>query len=114
MGFGWGNEMTDTTQTNGPLSDHQMQALSFTFADHLRVKGELDNANDEIAELRVRLAETEAKLKAMYEHNAFLEDRLNLATTDRTLAMNQRAEYAVRLKMLEAIILEKPPETLVN
>ena len=79
---------------------------------HRQVASDLEAAQDEIAELRVRLAETEAKLKAMHEHNAFLEDRLNLATVDRTLAMNQRAEYAVRLKMLEAIILEKPPETL--
>ncbi len=110
---------------NGPLSDHQMQALTFTFADHLRVKGELDNANDEIAELRVRLAETEAALKAMREHNDFLEDKLNVATIDRTRAIDERAEYAVRLDNIRRLVenpqwdsrghslrqnLEKPPQ----
>jgi len=102
--------MTDT-RTNGELSDTQMQALNFAFADFLRVKGELDDERDQNAELRIKLAECEAKLKAMHEHNAFLEDRLNLATVDRTLAMDQRAEYAVRLDMLRKI-LEKPPENI--
>ena len=104
--------MTDT-QTNGPLSDHQMQALSFTFADHLRVKGELDHANDEIAELRIQLASAKAALEAMREHNDFLENRLNIATVDRKLAMDQRAEAVVYLNAIRKI-LEKPLENVAN
>ena len=103
--------MTDT-QTNGQLSDQQRLALDFTYAKHLIVVGERDEALDQLAELRIQLASAKAALEAMREHNDFLENRLNIATVDRKLAMDQRAEYAVRLKMLEAIILEKPPETL--
>ena len=103
--------MTDI-QINGSLSDEQAKIVEAGIRMHRQVASDLEAAQDEIAELRVRLAETEAALKAMREHNDFLEDKLNVAMIDRKLATDQRAEYAVRLKMLEAIILVKPPATI--
>ena len=75
-------------------------------AKHILVKAaeELRDAKLEIENLRVNLAESEARLRAMNDHNDWLSDRLTLATIDRTLAMDQRAEYAVKLDMLRKIL----------
>ena len=101
--------MTDE-QTNGNgLSDKQLDALNFTYAKHLQVVGELDDANDQIAEYRVKLAECQAREKAKDEFIAMLEDRLNVAVTDRQIAMDKHAEDTVKLDMLRKI-LEKPSE----
>lgn len=94
---------------NGNLSPAQMDALNFTYAKHLQVVGELDDANDQIAEYRVKLAECQAREKAKDEFIAMLEDKLSLAVTDRQMAMNKHAEDTVKLDMLRKI-LEKPPE----
>jgi ribosomal protein S4 len=102
--------MTDlnSEQLNGKYK----QAYEFAMNDHLQAKQDLDAAKQDIEELRFKLTEQQVKIDAMDAFNKLLEDRLNMAMVDRTRAIDQRAEYAVRLKMLEAIILEKPPETL--
>ncbi len=95
--------MTDI-QINGSLSDEQAKIVEAGIRMHRQVASDLEAAQDEIAELRVRLAETEAALKAMREHNDFLEDKLNMAMVDRTRAIDERAEYAVKLDMLRKLL----------
>jgi ribosomal protein S4 len=101
--------MTDlnSEQLNGKYK----QAYEFAMNDHLQAKQDLDAAKQEIEELRFKLTEQQVKIDAMDAFNKLLEDRLNMAMIDRTRAIDQRAEYAVKLDMLRKL-LEKPPETL--
>jgi len=96
--------MTDL-QTNGMgLDPEYAKAHEYATVLRLRQEQEFRDAKLEIESLRVNLAEAEARLRAMNDHNDWLADRLTLATIDRTLAMDQRAEYAVRLDMLRKIL----------
>ena len=100
--------MTDQ-QTNGMgLDPEYAKAHEYATAVRLRQEQELRDAKLETENLRVSLAATEAKLKAMDDFATMLQDRLNLAITDRSLAMDQRAEYAVKLDMLRKILNETP------
>ena len=109
--------MTDI-QTNGPLTDVQMEALKFTFADHLRVKGELDDANDQIAEYRVRLAEAEAKFEALQGLCNLYESAAKTANVERDEVMQRHAKLAALLFLVCKTIddaalkdfVKKPPE----
>ena len=89
--------MTDTT---GQLTERQKDALNFTFADHLIVIGERDDARKENAELRVLRAEDQAKLEGMEKLNDMYRDQLNVAITDRKLAMDKLAVLVVRFDMM--------------
>jgi len=103
------------TDTNGQLSDRQMQALDFTFAEHLIVVGELKNARDQIAELeaaRARDQVTIETLKQWAEHN---DKRVADAVAVRDRAVEQCAKYEPFLDIIASAIAkmrEKPPETL--
>ena len=44
------------------------------------------------------------KIEAMDSFNKLLEDRLNIAMIDRTRAIDERAEYAVKLDMLRKLL----------
>jgi ribosomal protein S4 len=103
--------MTDlnSEQLNGKYK----QAYEFAMNDHLQAKQDLDAARQEIEELRFKLTEQQVKIDAMDAFNKLLEDRLNMAMVDRTRAMDERAEYAVKLDMLRKL-LEKPLETGAN
>ena len=96
--------MTDQ-QTNGMgLDPEYAKAHDYATAVRLRQEQDLRDAKRENENLRVNLAESESRLRAMNDHNDWLSDRLTLATIDRTLAMDQRAEYAVKLDMLRKIL----------
>ena len=72
--------------------------------DHLQAKQDLDAAKQEIEELRFKLTEQQVKIDAMDAFNKLLEDRLNIAMVDRTRAIDERAEYAVKLDMLRKLL----------
>lgn len=95
--------MTDT-RINGELSDKQMEALNFTFADHLRVKGELDDARDQIAELQSALAQAHVTIDALKQWNQHADDRVAKAVADRDQAFEQRAKYESFLDIIETAI----------
>ena len=98
--------MTDQ-QTNGMgLDPEYAKAAEYSTLMRLRQEQDLRDAKLEIENLRVNLAEAEAKLDGMNNLNEMLQDRLNLAITDRQMAMDQRAEYAVKLDMLRKILNE--------
>ena len=101
--------MTDLN--NEQLNGKYKQAYEFAMNDHLQAKQDLDAAKQEIEELRFKLTDAQVKIEAMDSFNKLLEDRLNMAMVDRTRAIDERAEYAVKLDMLRKL-LEKPPETL--
>src|SRR5207342_3539518 len=96
------NEMTDLN--NDQLNGKYKQAYEFAMNDHLQAKQDLDAAKQEIEELRFKLTEQQVKIEAIDAFNKLLEDRLNIAMVDRTRAIDQRTEYAVRLDMLRKIL----------
>ena len=102
--------MTDT-RTNGQLSERQLEALDFTYAKHLIVVDELKNALDQIAELRVQVAERDAKVEAMDKLNDMYLDQLNVAITDRKLIADQLAKAAAKLELIGKCV-EKPLENM--
>ena len=96
--------MTDVQINGMGLDPEYAKAHEYSTLVRLRQEQELRDAKLEIENLRVNLAEAEVRLKAMSDHSDWLSDRLTLATIDRTLAMDQRAEYAVKLEMLCTIL----------
>src|SRR4029077_16182176 len=106
-----GNEMTDlnSDQLNGKYK----QAYEFAMNDHLQAKQDLDAAKQEIEELRFKLTDAQVKIDAMESFSKLQDDRLHIADIDRKRAIDERAEYAVRLDMLRKI-LEKPLENGPN
>ena len=103
--------MTDlnSEQLNGKYK----QAYEFAMNDHLQAKQDLDAAKQEIEELRFKLTEQQVKIDAMDAFNKLLEDRLNIAMVDRTRAIDERAEYAVKLTCC-ANCSKNPWKTWVN
>ena len=91
------------TDLNSDLNGKYKQAYEFAMNDHLQAKQDLDAAKQEIEELRFKLTEQQVKIEAMDAFNKLLEDRLNMAMVDRTRAIDDRAEYAVKLDMLRRI-----------
>ena len=93
------------------LNGKYKQAYEFAMNDHLQAKQDLDAAKQEIEELRFKLTDAQVKIDAMDSFNKLLEDRLHIADIDRKRAMDERAEYAVKLDMLRKL-LEKPLENM--
>jgi hypothetical protein len=90
----------------GQLNDKQQQALEFTFAEHLRVKGELDEARREIGELRMSLSQCAVELEALRSFNNLLESRVAGCVADRDLAVERRAKNEAVLEAVMAILRE--------
>lgn len=75
------------------LNDRQKQALDFTFAEHLRVKGELEEAQSENATLRQALAEAFIQIETLRSWNTHLESQVETAGIKRNQAIAERAVY---------------------
>jgi uncharacterized protein YhaN len=104
-----GDTMTDLN--NDQLNGKYKQAYEFAMNDHLQAKQDLDAAKQEIEELRFKLTDAQVKIEAMESFSKLQDDRLHIADIDRKRAIDERAEYAVRLDMVRKL-LEKPLETL--
>jgi hypothetical protein len=97
--------------TNG-LKDRQQQALDFTFAQHLIVQGELEDARQAIARLESVLTQAKVEIEALRSFNTMLESRIESAIAERDLAVGQRAKCAVLLDLIHTAIHEATAETL--
>src|SRR5580765_5543277 len=97
-----GNEMTDLSSEQ--LNGKYKQAYDFSMSDLLQTKQDLDAAKQEIEELKFKLTDAQVKIDSMDKLNDMFRDQLQIAITDRKVAMDQRAEYAVRLDMLRNIL----------
>jgi hypothetical protein len=84
--------MTDAKPNGNGLTETQMEALTFTFADHLRVKGELDEAHREILALRMQLSQAGVEAEALRSFNNLLESRLQGCVAERDEAVTRFAK----------------------
>ena len=100
--------MTDlnSEQLNGKYK----QAYEFAMNDHLQAKQDLEAAKIENEELRFKLTEAQVKIEAMDKLNDMYRDQLELAITDRKVAMDGRAELSALIEVILAAIEKKRPE----
>lgn len=103
-------------KTNGPaLNDLQMQALNFTFADHLVVKGELDDARRLIATLEQRLTQNGVEIEGLRSLRNHFEGMMHEYAAERDAAVAQRAKAESIIENLRSIVRDYPmpaiPET---
>lgn len=118
--------MNTTPKANGPeLSPRQMQALEFTFADHLRVIGERDAAQQDVGKLRQAVTEALTQIETLRSWNAHLESQVESAIAKRDQAVAERAVYETFFAGIQAqmrefkvpavpLIRQKPPENGPN
>src|SRR4249920_977973 len=85
---------------NEPLNGKYKQAYEFAMNDHLQAKQDLDAAKQEIEELRFKLTEQQVKIEAMDKLNDMYRDQLELAITDRKVAMDGRAELSALIEVI--------------
>ena len=94
-------------QTNGiGLDPEYAKAHEYATAVRLRQEQQMVAARQEIEELRVKLAEAEAKLNGMDKLNDLYRDQLNMAITDRRLEMDRSAKYAALLSVMHTAMHE--------
>jgi hypothetical protein len=97
----------EPTRANGvDLNERQMQALDFTFADHLRVVGELEDVRRQNVELLDLITRSKVEIEALRSFNNLLESRVNAAIAERDLAVGQRAKYEALFSMMLATMRE--------
>ena len=97
-----------TDQTSEQLNGKYKQAYEFAMNDHLQAKQDLDAAKQEIEELRFKLTEQQVKIDAMESFSKLQDDRLHIADIDRKRAIDERAEYAVRLDNIRRLLTTDP------
>jgi septal ring factor EnvC (AmiA/AmiB activator) len=100
--------MTETRVNGGELSDKQMEALAFTFADHLRVKGELDQARDEIAALRQQLTGNAVEIEGLRSLRNHFENMMHEYAAERDGAVADRAKCESIIENLRSILRDYP------
>jgi predicted nuclease with TOPRIM domain len=107
---------TEPMRSNGtPLSDEQTKAVEAGLAMHLRIKGELDEAHREIAELRQHLAQNIVEMEALRSFNNLLESRVEGCVADRDLAVKERAQLESLFAMIFAAMREfKIPQVKIS
>jgi uncharacterized protein YdgA (DUF945 family) len=96
---------TEPTRTNGAeLDDRQKRALDFTFAEHLVVKGELEDARREIGELRMVISQDAVEKEALRSFNNLLESRVAGCVADRDAKVERWAKNEAVLEAVMAIL----------
>jgi hypothetical protein len=98
--------MTEIARRTNGLNDTQQQALDFTFAQHLVVKGELDDARKEIGLLRQQITEQAVAMEGMHSLNNLLESRIEACMAERDLAVKTHAQLEAFFKMVFAAMHE--------
>lgn len=96
----------DPVRTNGTLNDRQQQALEFTFAEHLVVKGELEEAYRklELAEKLIAVNKIEIEgLRVALEQS---QTRIQSYQIERDEAVAKRAELEGLFSMIMATMRE--------
>ena len=93
--------MTEAKPNGNGLTEVQMDALQFTFADHLRVKGELEEAHREILALRMQLSQAAVENEALRSFGNLLESRVQGCVAERDEAVTRFA----KLEQLHSSVL---------
>jgi hypothetical protein len=94
-------------RANGqPLKDDQQKALEFTFAQHLIVKGELEDARNEIGLLRQQITEQAVAMEGLHSLNNLLESRIEGCMAERDQAVKEHAQLESFFRMVFAAMHE--------
>ena len=98
---------TEPTRTNGAeLDDRQKRALDFTFAEHLAVKGELEDARAEIGELRQQLTQNAVEIEGLRSLRNHFENMMHEYAAKCDAATARCAKFAALLSVI-ATALDK-------
>jgi hypothetical protein len=98
--------MTEIAKRTNGLKDDQQKALDFTFAQHLIVKGELDDARKEIGLLRQQITEQAVAMEGLHSLNNLLESRVEGCMLERDQAVKDHAQLEAFFKMIFAAMHE--------
>src|SRR5580765_7360993 len=89
-----------------PLSDEQTRAVEAGLAMHVRIRGELDQAHDELRRLREVIAKNEVQIESLRSFNNLLESRVNGCIAERDQAIGERAQFEALFAMMQATMRE--------
>jgi hypothetical protein len=91
---------------NGELSPVQMEALEFTFADHLRVKGERDEALNRLHLAEKLIAVNKIEIEGLRVELSQHHSRIESYQFERDRAVERRAKLAGLLAVVHTAIHE--------
>jgi predicted phosphodiesterase len=98
----------------GELSDKQMEALAFTFADHLRVKGELDEALNRLHLAEKLIAVNKIEIEGLRVELAQGHTRIESYQLERDRAVAERAKLAALLSVMHTAMHEAAIEDFIK
>jgi hypothetical protein len=104
----------DITPNGGDLSPAQMDALAFTFADHLRVKGELDGALNRLHLAEKLIAVNKIEIEGLRVELAQGHSRIESYQLERDRAVEQRAKLAALLAVMHTAMHEAAIEDFIK
>lgn len=99
--------MTET-RVNGAALDEQAKAVEAGLATHLRVKGELGEARDEIAELRQQLTQSAVEIEGLRSLRNHFEGMMHEYAAERDVAVAERAKCESIIENLRSILRDYP------
>jgi hypothetical protein len=100
-------------RNGGDLSETQMEALAFTFADHLRVKGELDEALNRLHLAEKLIAVNKIEIEGLRVELAQGHTRIESYQIERDRAVAERAKLAALLSVMHTAMHEAAIEEFV-
>jgi hypothetical protein len=96
----------DPVRTNGTLNDRQQQALEFTFAEHLVVKGELEEAYRKLELAEKLIAVNKIEIEGLRVELETSRTRIQSYQIERDEAVAKRAELEGLFSMIMATMRE--------
>jgi acetyl esterase/lipase len=101
-------------QNGVDLNDRQMKALDFTFADHLRVVGQLDEARQVIATLEQRLTQHGVEIEGLRSLRNHFEGMMHAYAAERDAAIARQATAESIIENLRSIVRDYPTRVIAE